>query len=36
LKKYVDCDHATIVNKFEEEENALVRGPFETKISKKE
>jgi hypothetical protein len=35
LKKYADCDHATIVNKFEEEENALVRGTFERKKSKK-
>jgi hypothetical protein len=35
LKKHVDYDHATIVNFFEEEVNALVRVPFEKQPIKK-
>ncbi len=35
MKKHVDCDHATIVNFFEKEVNALVKGPFEKQLTKK-
>ncbi len=31
----MDCDHATIVNFFEEEVNVLVKGPFERQLIKK-
>ncbi len=31
----MDCDHATIVKIFEEEVNALVKGPFEKQLTKK-
>ncbi len=31
----MDCDHATIVKKLEEEVNAIVvRGPFEIRLAK--
>jgi hypothetical protein len=29
LKKHVDSDDAIIVKRIEEEENVLIRGPFE-------
>jgi hypothetical protein len=36
LKKHADNDHAIIVKKFEEEINALIKGPFERQSTKKE
>ncbi len=35
LKKHVDSDDAIIVKRIEEEENVLVREPFEKQLAKK-